>query len=84
MVGRLPGDGTVQLWDAMTWEQKATLTGYTEYVQSVVFSPDGMTLASGDGDGTVQLWDAMTREHKATLTGVRSVQPGWHDPCQRE
>ena len=49
-------DGTVQLWDTETGEQKAILTGHTSRCLSVVFSPDGRTLASGSKDGTVLVW----------------------------
>ena len=38
-------------------------------VNSVSFSPDGATLASGSGDGTVKLWDVATGEPIATLQG---------------
>ena len=38
---------TVQLWAVKTGEHKRTLTGHTEWVTRLVFSPDGTTLASG-------------------------------------
>ncbi|MDE0468725.1 MAG: WD40 repeat domain-containing protein [Candidatus Poribacteria bacterium] len=33
------------------------LTGHTERVYSVAFSPDGSALANGSYDGTILLWD---------------------------
>ena len=47
----------------------ATLEGHG-HVYSVLFSPDGTTLASsGSRDGTVKLWDVATHENIATLEG---------------
>jgi WD40 repeat protein/Mg-chelatase subunit ChlD len=45
------------------------LKGHSSRVTSVVYSPDGNTLASGSRDNTVKLWDAETGELKHTLTG---------------
>ena len=40
---------------------------HEDYVSSVVFSPDGLTLASGSEDWTIKLWDVASGELKATL-----------------
>ena len=56
---RLAAAGSIGIWlyDAQTDEALDLLTGHTDYVTSVSFSPDGNTLASGSWDGTVLLWE---------------------------
>ena len=48
---------------------RATLTAHPEAVYTVVFSPDGKTLASGGSDKTIKLWDVATGKNTATLNG---------------
>ena len=46
------------------------LTGHTDAVFSVAFSPDGKRIVSGSGDKTVRVWDAATGQPiGAPLTG---------------
>src|SRR5262249_12965472 len=47
--------GKARLWDLNTGKEMSRLPGPT--AGSVVFSPDGRTLATGDSDGRVCLWD---------------------------
>ena len=62
--------GLVTLWDLAEGESRGTLTGHTQAVRRVIFSPDGKTLATGGGGRTVRLWDVGSRP-----SGPRSPVP---------
>src|SRR5262249_30182743 len=56
-----------RLWNARTGHLIATLTGHTDIVRGVAFSPDGTTLATAGG--TARLWNAHTGRLIAVLPG---------------
>ena len=52
-------------------KKKPSWGGYCEWVYSVLFCPDGKSVASGSGDRAVRVWDVSTGEEKAKLEGHR-------------
>ena len=59
---------TVQLRDVTTGKKKTTLNLQTQRAASIVYSPDGNTIATArKSDNTVYLWDAATGASKGTL-----------------
>lgn len=46
----------MRLWDPSSGEEVVKLTGATQLVLEVAFSPDGSRLASASADGTVRVY----------------------------
>ncbi|WPK25201.1 hypothetical protein PUMCH_002505 [Australozyma saopauloensis] len=56
------GDSTARIWDCNTNTPFKTLSGHTNWVLCVAYSPCGTMIATGSMDNTVRLWNAATGE----------------------
>ncbi len=61
------GDGTISVYDTLTWKKLHTLSEHTNEIYGVVYSPDGQQIASCSFDKTVRLWHAQTGKLSHTL-----------------
>jgi WD40 repeat protein/predicted Ser/Thr protein kinase len=62
-------DTNVRLYQTVTQRLIAVLSGHTDWVYGMTFSPDGTRLAAGGRDGTIRLWDLADNESVAMLRG---------------
>jgi RNA polymerase sigma factor (sigma-70 family) len=62
--------GQVQLWDTRTWTLKHTLK-QDKYVNTVVISPDGKSIAVSTGGPAIHLWNVGQDKGLVSLKGSR-------------
>lgn len=62
-------DNTIHVWQNSNASTSSILTGHTDIVETLDFSPDGSLLASGSTDRTIRLWSMDTLQPIRTLSG---------------
>jgi len=55
------------------WTSVRTLTAHTSSINSIAFSPDGQTFASGSADKTIKIWKADSQLPLCTFSGHLSL-----------
>ncbi|TID23947.1 hypothetical protein CANINC_003108 [Pichia inconspicua] len=63
------GDSTARIWDCNTQTIQKTLSGHSNWVLSVQWSPRGDVVATGSMDSTIKIWDGKSGELLGTLAG---------------
>ena len=62
--------GNIHFFDARTAaKSKPSISGHSDWVESVCFSSDGKLVASGSRDNSAKVWDASTGACQSTLNG---------------
>src|SRR5262249_43544289 len=59
----------VIVWEVASGRKLLTLSGHTDVVHAVAFSPDGRQIITGGLDRKVIVWDAATGQQLIALTG---------------
>merc|ERR1711904_388916 len=61
------GDVFLRIWDWRSGTVLQTLRGATKGVNTAVYSPDGLSVASSSDDGFIRVWDTTTFEASQKL-----------------
>ena len=75
-VSLLSQDKNVVIWDVLAQKRQLTLTGHTNAIAGVTFSPDGKLLVSGSSDKSLIVWDVKDGSRVQILTGHRKPIEG--------
>ncbi len=63
------GDNIVRVWSATNGRLRLTLTGHTQVVEAVQYSPDDSFIVTASRDGTARIWDATSGAELHILSG---------------
>ncbi len=76
LVATCSADATVKIWDVNAGTASKTLTGHTDWVYTVVFSPDGSLVAAGAWNGEVRVW----KTADGSVAKAFNASPGYVAP----
>ena len=62
-------DQSARVWDVATAREILRLSGHTDGLWSVAFSPDGTKIVTSSRDKTARIWDAQTGRELIQLSG---------------
>ncbi|MFD8390905.1 helix-turn-helix domain-containing protein [Streptomyces sp. NPDC059680] len=74
---RADREAAAGLLDTQNMALSSVLSGHSQAVYAVAFSPDGRTLATGAGDDTIRLWSLADPTHPVPLGRPLTGHTGW-------
>ncbi|MGV9563824.1 nSTAND1 domain-containing NTPase [Streptomyces sp. NPDC003480] len=74
---RFDRESAAGLLDTQNIPLSSVLSGHTQAVYAVAFSPDGRTLATGAGDDTIRLWNLADPAHPVPLGRPLTGHTSW-------
>ncbi|KAG0286702.1 hypothetical protein BGZ96_009247 [Linnemannia gamsii] len=79
------GDGSVTVYNTLSWRLILKLSGHTDYTITLAFSPDSQRLVTGSEDSRMWIWDCNNGDALLFLgghtAGVTSVA---YSPCGKQ
>jgi WD40 repeat protein len=69
----LAGDKILRLWDVARRVPVDELVGHTDGIETLAWSPDGQTLASGSWDHSLRVWDVRSGLEVQRLAGAHAA-----------
>ncbi|MEN8142344.1 MAG: hypothetical protein ABFQ82_01950, partial [Thermodesulfobacteriota bacterium] len=67
IVSGVSWDGNILIVDASSDELVKTLPGHSNWVNTVLYTPDGKNIISGSKDGSVRIWDAKSGKEQKNI-----------------
>ena len=62
-------DGSVRVFDSETWQEVATFSNHSNWVNDLAWSADGNKIVTGSKDHTAKVFDLTTNSRISTYTG---------------
>ncbi len=73
LIGFAGLDRIIRVYDRELLEFRASLSGHTAAITSILFSADGKEIYSASGDKTIRQWDIASQQMKKSFQGHASV-----------
>jgi WD40 repeat protein len=85
IAGAYSGSGNrgIKIWNTANGSEIRLLTGHTDTINSVAYSPNGSQILTASDDGTVRIWDTGNGQNIRTIKGELPFMNAVYSPNER-